>query len=243
MRSYGLQFIASCGNVLKKPENLMIVTVCSEKGGVGKSTLSAHAAVRLAMTGKPTLLIDADPQGTSYYWSVQRRQHRPDADQVDCEHLAGNLIETVRQHIRYYRHIVIDCGGADSTALRSSLLIADRAIIPTQVSRRDLMAVSHIGSLISEANESRTTPITARVVFNRTNPLPTFWTRIDEAREAIEAKGIEVTDAVIRQRVAYDDSEQYGGTVYEHNDEKAKSEIESVLKILLRKNPSQEPAK
>jgi anion-transporting ArsA/GET3 family ATPase len=36
----------------------MIVLVGSEKGGVGKSTIAAHTAVRLAMTGKPTILID-----------------------------------------------------------------------------------------------------------------------------------------------------------------------------------------
>lgn len=215
----------------------MIVTVCSEKGGVGKSTIAAHAAVRLAMTGKPTLLIDADPQGTSYYWSVQRQQHRPDAPKVQCERVSGDLIPAISEYSKQYQHIVIDCGGADSPALRSSLLIAHRAIIPTQVSRRDLMTVAHMGDLIAQANHNRKEPLIARVVFNRCNPLPSFWTRIDDAREAIESRGIEVTKAVIRQRVAYDDSEMQGGTVYEYDDEKAKHEIEEVLKILLRKTP------
>lgn len=219
----------------------MIVTVCSEKGGVGKSTIAAHAAVRLAMTGKPTLLVDADPQGTSFYWSVQRQKHRPDAPRVDCKRLSGDLIEVLRGYIKRYAYIVIDCGGADSPALRSSLLVAHRAIIPSQVSRRDLMTVAHMGKLVSMANERRKNPLIARVVFNRCNPLPSFWARIDDAREAIEAHGIQVTDAVIRQRVAYDDSEANGGTVYEYSDEKAKVEIEKVLKTLLRKNPNQEP--
>ena len=213
----------------------MIVTVCSEKGGVGKSTIAAHAAVRLAMTGKPTLLIDADPQGTSFYWSVQRQQHRLDVPRIDCERLSGDLIPAVQEYVKKYQHIVIDCGGADSPALRSSLLIAHRAIIPTQVSRRDLMTVAHMGDLIVQANQNRHEPLIARVVFNRCNPLPSFWTRIEEARDAIESRGIEVTKAVIKQRVAYDDFEINGGTVYEHDDEKAKAEIEEVLKILLRK--------
>lgn len=217
----------------------MIVTVCSEKGGVGKSTIAAHAAVRLAQTGKPTLLIDADPQGTSYHWAAQRRQHRPEAIQVDCERVHGNLIDAVKDYASRYQHIVIDCGGADSPALRSSLMIAHRAIIPTQVSRRDLMTVAHMGSLIEEANKRRNKPLLARVVFNRCNPLPSFWVRVDEARGALEAKGIQVTDAVIKQRVAYDDSEFQGGTVYEYDDEKAKAEIESVLMTLLKKETAQ----
>lgn len=217
----------------------MIVTVCSEKGGVGKSTIAAHAAVRLAQTGKATLLIDADPQGTSYYWSAQRKKHRPDAVQVDCERVSGNLIDAVKEFASKYQHIVIDCGGTDSAALRSSLMIAHRAIIPTQVSRRDLMTVSHMGSLIEEANKRRNKPLITRVVFNRANPLPSFWVRVDEARKALESKGIQVTDAVIKQRVAYDDSEYQGGTVYEYDDEKAKAEIESVLITLLRKEQTQ----
>jgi len=217
----------------------MIVTVCSEKGGVGKSTIAAHAAVRLAQTGKATLLIDADPQGTSYYWSAQRKQHRPNAVQVDCEQVSGNLIDAVTDYSTRYQHIVIDCGGTDSAALRSSLMIAHRAIIPTQVSRRDLMTVSHMGSLIEEANKRRKKPLITRVVFNRANPLPSFWVRIDEARKALESKGIQVADAVIKQRVAYDDSEYQGGTVYEFDDEKAKAEIESVLMAVLKKEPTQ----
>lgn len=219
----------------------MIVTVCSEKGGVGKSTVAAHAAVRLAMTGSTTLLIDADPQKTSYYWSAQRQRYRPGAPQVDCEAVSGDLFSTIRHYYNNpYRYVVIDCGGADSEALRQSLSIAHRAIIPTQVSRRDLMSVAHIGSLITKANEKRSNPLIARVVFNRCNPLPTFWTRIDEARDALEEKGIQVTGAVIKHRVAYDDSEHQGGTVYEYHDEKAKDEIETVLKKLLRKNRPEE---
>lgn len=220
----------------------MIVTVCSEKGGVGKSTIAAHATVRLAMTGKPTLLIDADPQGTSFYWATQRLQHRPNATKIDCERLSGDLIPAIREYVKKYQYIVIDCGGADSPALRSSLLIAHRAIIPTQVSRRDLMTVAHMGDLIAQANHNRQKPLIARVVFNRCNPLPSFWNRIDEARDAIESRGIEVTKAVIKQRVAYDDSEINGGTVYEYDDEKAKTEIEEVLKILLRKTNQEDQA-
>lgn len=215
----------------------MIVVVGSEKGGVGKSMIAAHAAVRLAMTGHATLLLDADPQATSARWAAQRVEHRPDSHQVACERIAGNVIDTVRDRANDYRHIVIDVGGADSEALRSALLVAHRAIVPTQVSRRDLQTVAHMATLIDEANKRRDKPIIARVVFNATSPLPTFWPRIDEARSAIEAKGLEVTTAVIRQRVAYDDSEYAGGTIYEHTDAKAKDEMEAVLQTLLRRNP------
>ena len=42
-----------------------VVAVANTKGGVGKSTLAVNLSIEAVLAGHCTLLVDADPQGSS----------------------------------------------------------------------------------------------------------------------------------------------------------------------------------
>ena len=41
---------------------MFVIAVVSAKGGVGKTTISANLAAAIALTGRPVLVVDLDPQ-------------------------------------------------------------------------------------------------------------------------------------------------------------------------------------
>jgi cellulose biosynthesis protein BcsQ len=49
-----------------------VITLASRKGGVGKSTLTAHLAAFAHLMGHRCMVVDADPQGSLTLWHSMR---------------------------------------------------------------------------------------------------------------------------------------------------------------------------
>ena len=86
----------------------MILSVLTQKGGAGKTTVALHLAGELSSRGASVLVIDADPQGSALDWAEQRAR--------DGRHrlfgVVGLARETLHREVpdlaRSVDHVVID---------------------------------------------------------------------------------------------------------------------------------------
>ena len=130
-----------------------IISVTSDKGGVGKSLLSMVAAAALASMGWRVLVVDSDKTGTTTRWAGSAPESKPfPATVVSLAHAQGKLHQLMKPMLADYHYIIIDCPPSlENPATQSSLLMADVALIPLQASPADLWATQDIAVLIERA--------------------------------------------------------------------------------------------
>lgn len=202
-----------------------IITVCNQKGGSGKTTVSMQLAGALARRGYKMLVVDADPQGTATRWAASADDEAPfPASVVGLSAASSKVHREVRKFVEDYQFIIIDCPpAADSPVPQSALLIADLALVPIIPSPLDMWASVGIRKVIenvSDINEG----LKARLVVNQCQPNTTL---AKEALDVLPEFGISLCETYLRQRTVYRQSAVFGQTVHDFG-AKAGAAIEEV---------------
>ena len=185
----------------------MILSFLNQKGGVGKSTLSTNAADYFHRQGCKTLLIDADPQGTTNDWAA-RRDEMP----FPVMSLArGNMAQEILGHADNYDHIVID-GPPRAEALSRAVIIAsDLIVIPIEASGASDWASQ---TTIKQVQEAQQYKENLKSVFLVSRIIPnTVISR--SIREHVENHGVPLLKATVANRVPFAEALTMGKTIYE----------------------------
>ena len=185
----------------------MILAFLNQKGGVGKSTLSTNAADYLHRQGFKTLLIDADPQGTTNDWAARR-------DEMPFPVMAlarGNMAREILGHAVNYDHIVID-GPPRAEALSRAVIIAsDLIVIPIEASGASDWASQ---TTIRQFQEARQYKENLKSVFLVSRVIPnTVISR--SIRDHVEDHGVPLLKATVANRVPFAEALTMGKTIYE----------------------------
>jgi len=125
------------------------ILVASSKGGVGKTTIATHLAAQSALDGRRTVLVDADPQGSSTRWAQRRAGLESAVLPLD-----GTGAGWRRQLPADSELVVVDAAaGAMAGDLGSFLDRADAVVVPVLPSVLDIEAT--VGFLDTLAKNAR----------------------------------------------------------------------------------------
>jgi chromosome partitioning protein len=186
----------------------MIISIQNQKGGVGKTTLAVHISHALALRDEPTLLLDADPQGSARDWAAARKSQPPFS-------VVGLDRPTIHRDLpaiaKNYAHVVIDGPPRVTDLARSAIAAADLVLIPVQPSPYDVWAAQEVINLIKEASVFKES-LKSVFVINR-KIVNTAIGR--DVAEALSGYGVPVLRSQICQRVSFAESAASGQTVME----------------------------
>lgn len=175
----------------------MLIALVSQKGGCGKSTLAISLAVEWHRRGLRTLLVDADPQGTSLTWGELAAEKGHEGPAVIA--MGDNLRADLPGIAGGYEATVIDTPGRHSKRTIGALAHADLALIPCGPSPADLWALGETIALVSEAIEYRPA-LKAAIVVNGSQRRTALS---KAARTAVEGSGFPTLRTALGQRVAF----------------------------------------
>lgn len=208
-----------------------IISVCNQKGGCGKTTITMALAAAFAHRGHRVLVVDGDPQGSASTWSANAPEEQPfPAVVVNLSHAGRNLPREVKKMIGDYELVLIDCPpSVDSPVPQAALLITDLALIPLIPSPADMAAATPFIHLVENArsiNEGLQGRIVANMVQKNTKVAAGYL-------EQFEALPLPTLDTHLSLRTGHRQACALGSSVYGIGDREAIREIEGLLNELV----------
>jgi chromosome partitioning protein len=178
-----------------------VIAVLNQKGGVGKSTLTINIAKCLSLAGHRVLIIDADPQGSTFDWSLES-----DKTIEVKKYIRPNLSNEIEKYPDF-DFIVIDGAPRNNELLNGACAAADLIVLPLRASAFDLWASSELVEKII-AEKLRAVFVLGQIV--------TGTKILENARNGLTIKEIPLLKTVIKLRTIYPVSAMESKTVFDY---------------------------
>jgi chromosome partitioning protein len=180
------------------------ISIISQKGGAGKTTLCLHLAVAAEREGHPVALLDLDPQASAASWTDIRGQDTPSVTPIPAMRLNQALALAERSGAAL---AIIDTAPHSADAAVAVAEAADLILIPCRPGILDIKAIETTARIV------RLTRKPAFVVLTQVPPRAPRLT--EDAVAAVQGHRLDVAPIVIHQRSAYAHALTVGQTAQE----------------------------
>jgi chromosome partitioning protein len=203
-----------------------IISVCNQKGGCGKTTITMALAAAFANRRYRVLVVDGDPQGSASTWSANANEVPFPATVANLSRAGKALPAEVRKMVNDYDIVLIDCPpSVDSPVPQAALLITDLALIPLIPSPTDMAAAIPFLQLVENAKNINEA-LQARVVANMVQKNTKVATGYLELFDALPVPTLKTQLAL---RTGHRQACAFGSSVHGIGDREAMREVDALL--------------
>lgn len=206
---------------------MKIITIATQKGGAGKTTLATNLAVASAKAKQITLLIDADArQKTALEWFQKRdQQDNPLVMEASDQKTLFKILTLAKKN--KIDRVYIDTQGADSPLVNDAISQSDFCIMPCGSGGFDIPAQRTTASILKRLNKEGAFVITKA---------PPRGNEAKETRAVLSGLGFSSPDQQTTNLKAYKDAAICSQSVLEYEpDGKAAKEIRDLYKWVEKK--------
>ena len=181
------------------------IAILSQKGGTGKTTIALHLAVAAERAGHVATVIDLDPQSSAGGWGDSRNADGPIVGIAHAPRLASILKAAEGGGATF---ALLDTAPHSQSDALDAAQASNAILIPCRPGILDLRAISATVQIARLSNKP------AAVVLNSVSPHGRSLA--DEAEDAIQQYGIQVSPVRITQRAAFTHALANGQTAQEY---------------------------
>lgn len=190
------------------------ISIISQKGGAGKTTLAINLAGAAIERGLSVIVIDLDPQASAKKWHDERdNKETPVVISAHAERLA-EILEAARTNGADL--CIIDTAPHSQTTALDAASAADLVLIPCRASSFDLRAIATSIKLVKIAQRMGV------IVINGAQPRGSLASQAEQG--IATSYGMAVLNTHITQRMAFVHSATESKTVLEYEPKGAAAE-------------------
>lgn len=208
----------------------MIISVCAQKGGSGKTTIAVNLAGEAARCGHKTLLIDADPQGSATRWFEQASEETAEAWPDLLQVPSKDVGKEIRKHVKDFDVIVVDCPPQLHEITESAITLSHVALIPISPSALDLWAMLDHTIRIFQKISTKRPDLKGLLVVSRKQPNTAIGREVREVLGGPDWTHLSLLESEVSQRTIFAQLPSTGQLVHQavQPEHPAQSEISAL---------------